>query len=283
MNELRRVRVRSEDTVFHQYLPGNMHRLLEQAGTVCVGVIYRSMACGAALAECTDLGEYHLRYIFVDPAARLCGVGTYLLRGLLGELKKGGAFLVKAVYSPGMLEENKQNLGILSRAGFSAAKPISTAFSVQLGSIRCVEVRLPEGMVVYTAKELPEEIIPQYEALVEWGRVPGFIDARKLQSPSPEMTTFCCVDGELTGIFLIDEREDGLCVAGLHVMEEHRKGRSAAAMIHRTLCEARGLYPPDTVVYASAINRDSFSLCDKLFQRGATTSKETELLSIYHF
>lgn len=269
--------------MFLQYLPGNMHRLLEQDRTVCVGVIYRSMACGAALAEYTGLGEYHLRYIFVDPAARLCGVGTYLLRGLLGELNKTGAMLVKAVYSPGMLEENKQNLGILTRAGFSASKPISTAFSVQLGNIRCVGVRLPEGMTVYSAKELPEEMIPQYETMVEWERLPRFIDARNLRSPSPEMSTFCCVDGKLAGILLIDVCEDGLCVAGFHVMEEHRKGRAAAAMIDRTICEANRLYPPETVVYTSAINRDSFALCDKLFQRGPTTSKETELLSVYSF
>lgn len=146
------LRVGQGDLPFLQYIPGNLQPLLGRPETVCVGAVFRGFACGIALAEETGGGEYHLRYLFVDPASRLCGLGTHLLRGLLGLLRHLGAQVVKAIYTPSMLVGGGQRLGVLERAGFSPLKPISTAFSVPLESIRRPEVTLPPGMAVYTAE-----------------------------------------------------------------------------------------------------------------------------------
>ena len=283
MEELTLLRVRGAEGPFLQYLPQNFHPLLEREENVCVGAVYRGMACGAALAEASSPGEYSLRYIFVDPAARLCGLGTYLLEGLLGQLQEEGAWQVKALYSPGMLANGGQTLGILERAGFSPPKPISTAFSVRLRDIRDPNPTLPERMEVYNALELPQPLVDAYEDLVLDGTLPEFADARQLKAPSAELTSFCAVDGALAGVLLVDRREDSLCVAGLYVGEGYRRGRTAAALISKTLREARELCPPETEVFTSAINRDSFSICDKLFQRSGTTYKETEFLSVFQF
>ena len=105
MEELTLVRVREAEEPFSQYLPKNFHPLLSREDNLCVGAVYKGMACAAALAEAADFGEYHLRYIFVDPAARLCGLGTYLLNGLIGQLQKMGAVRLKAIYTPKMVEK----------------------------------------------------------------------------------------------------------------------------------------------------------------------------------
>ena len=78
-----------EDKAFSQYIPENFRAMLGRDDTVCVGAAYGTSACGAALAQREQGGDYCLRYIFVDPKARLCGLGTYLLRGLLAALCQG--------------------------------------------------------------------------------------------------------------------------------------------------------------------------------------------------
>ena len=283
MEELNLVRVDTADPVFLQYLPGNFRHLPGRDEAVCVGAVYQGMACGAALAEETAPGVYYLRYLFIDPRARLCGLGTYLLRGLLGELDGRGAFEVKAVYTPGMLEEGRQTLGVLERAGFTAPKPISTAFSVRLGDIRIPEAELPQGAEVYTADEMPDALIDAYEALLLRNALPAFVDPGELGSPQADLTSVCAVDGQLAGILLVDRQEQALCVAGLYVMEAHRKGFVTPALIANSIGSALALYPPETEVIVSAINRQSFALCDRLFRRNSTTHKETELLSVYRF
>lgn len=283
MDELRLVQVRETDTPFLRYLPGNFQPLLGSEGIVCVGAIYQGLACGAALAEEAAPGEYYLRYIFIDPKARLCGLGTYLLRGLLGRLAESGAVEIKAIYSPSMLEKGRQTLGILERAGFSAPKPISTAFSVRLGDIRCPEVTLPEDMVVYSIKDAPKALKDIYAELVLCGGLPDFADATTVKSPSAEISSFCAADGELAGVLLIEQQENALAVTGLYVLEPFRRGYTAAALIGKSVREAQKLCPPETEVSVSAISRESFALCDKLFRRGSTTTKETEFLSAFEF
>lgn len=283
MEELTLVRVREAEEPFSQYLPKNFHPLLSREDNLCVGAVYKGMACAAALAEAADFGEYHLRYIFVDPAARLCGLGTYLLNGLIGQLQKMGAVRLKAIYTPKMVENEGHTFGILERAGFSSPKPISTAFSVSLGDIRDPSPTLPDEMKVYNALELPQELMDAYEDLVLDGSLPDFADARQMKAPSAEITSFCAVDGKLAGLMLVDRRDGGLYVAGLYVLDGYRRGRTAAALIGKSLCEARRLCPPETEVFTSTISREAFSICDKLFKRNSTTNRETELLSIYSF
>ena len=143
MERLRLQLVGPEDGAFRQYIPGNLRPLVGREDTVCVGAAYGAAACGAALAQRDRRDGYDLRYIFIDPSARLCGLGTYLLRGLLGQLRARGARQVRAIYTPGMLEGGGQTLGILERAGFSAPEPVSTGFSTRLGDIPDVDVPPP--------------------------------------------------------------------------------------------------------------------------------------------
>ena len=57
-------------------------------------------------------------------------------------------------------------------------------------------------------------------------------------------------------------------------------GGGAGAMIARAIRAARALYPPDTLVWTSTLNAQSFAMCSKLLLRGEGGIKETELLSV---
>lgn len=112
--------------------------------------------------------------------------------------------------------------------------------------------------------------------------MPQFACSTAAVSPAPELCTFCTAEGELAGVMIVDRQDGALVVAGLYVMEPFRRGRTAAALIQRTLQEAQRLCPPKTEVFVSAVTRESFALCDKLFRRTSATRKETELMSVYH-
>ena len=282
MEELHLRLVGPKDGAFLQYVPGNFRELLGQDGTVCVGAVYGRSACGAALARRDRWGGYELCYIFVDPRARLCGLGSYLLRGLLGQLRERGAWQVRAFCSPGMWESGRLS-GILERAGFSPPEPVSTGFSTRLGDIPHVTPPAAPELAVYSALEAPEEVRDAYLALLDAGELPGFADAGRLERPWRELSSFCTVGGALSGWLLIDRRGEGCHLAGLYVQPEFRRGRTAAALIARSLQAARELLPPETEVWASAIDRNAFSLCDKLLRQGGRAVKETEFRLVYTF
>lgn len=268
-----------EDKAFSQYIPENFRAMLGRDDTVCVGAAYGTSACGAALAQ----REHCLRYIFVDPKARLCGLGTYLLRGLLGQLCARGAREVKAIYSPSMLENGKQTLGILERAGFSRPKAVSTSFSTQLGDIPDVSVPPSPSLAVYSVLDAPPEVQNAYQVLLGSGALPDFANLVYLTHPWKELSSFCMENGALSGIFLIDRKGEGCHLAGLYVLPAFRGGRTAAALLAQSIRTAKAILPPETEVWASAIDRNAFSLCDKLLLRGNRAVKETELCSIYRF
>ena len=257
--------------------------MLGRDDTVCVGAAYGTSACGAALAQREQGGDYCLRYIFVDPKARLCGLGTYLLRGLLGQLCARGAREVKAIYSPSMLENGKQTLGILERAGFSRPKAVSTSFSTQLGDIPDVSVPPSPSLAVYSVLDAPPEVQNAYQVLLGSGALPDFANLAYLTHPWKELSSFCMENGALSGIFLIDRKGEGCHLAGLYVLPAFRGGRTAAALLAQSIRTAKAILPPETEVWASAIDRNAFSLCDKLLLRGNRAVKETELCSIYRF
>ena len=275
--------VRPADTAFLQYIPGNFRPLLEKEGTVCVGAVYGPWACGAALAQPAGGDEYYLRYIFVDPKARLCGLGTYLLRGLLGQIKARGGKAVKAVYSPSMLEGEKQTLGILERAGFSRPEPFATGFSTCLGDIPPLDMPCAGDLEVYSLRDAPREVGQAYQALLQAGELPDFADAGALERPWEELSCFCTEKGTLSGIFLLDRKGEGCHLAGLYVLPGFRGGRTAAALIARTIRSAKELLPPETPVWTSAIDRNAYSMCDKLLRQGDRAEKETELSCVYMF
>ena len=282
MERLRLCAVGPADRAFLQYIPGNFRPLLDKPETVCVGAVYDGAACGAALAERCPEG-YYLRYVFVDPAARLCGLGTYLLRGLLGRVKARGARELMAVYSPEMIQGRGETLGILVRAGFSRPEPLATGFSTCLGDIPPVEADLPPEMAVCSAQDLPGTYRRAYEQLAAAGEVPDFALLSRLEDPWPELCSFCLTAEGLNGWFLVDRRGEGCHLAGLYVRPAARRGRTAAALIAHTLQRARALLPPETVVWTSAIDRNAYSLCDKLLRQGAQAEKETELYSVCRF
>ena len=283
MGQLNLCTVGPQDTAFLQYIPACFHPLLDQEGTVCVGAVYNGASCGVALAERYTWGKYYLRYIFVDPKARLCGLGTYLLRGLLGRLQGKGAKWVKAVYDPSMLEGERQILGILERAGFSQPEPISTNFSTRLGDIPELDIPLPPSMAVYSAADAPPEVQEAYIDLLEGKDLPAYADVRGMEGVSAELCSFCAVEGKLSGIFLIGRKADGICLEGLYVLPAFRGGRTAVALISRSIRAGKAILPPETEVWTSAISRESFSLCDKLLRLGSRAKKETEFSCIYQF
>ena len=173
MEQLRLYLIGPEDRAFFQYIPGNFRGLLGRDDTVCVGAVCGSAACGAAIAQREQGGGLcYLRYIFVDPKARLCGLGTYLLRGLLGQLRSRGAQEVQAIFSPSMLESGGQTLGILERAGFSRPKPVSTGFSTRLGDIPDVKYGPSPEMAVYSALDAPQAVRDAYLSLLDAGELP---------------------------------------------------------------------------------------------------------------
>ena len=272
-----------EDKAFSQYIPENFRAMLGRDDTVCVGAAYGTSACGAALAQREQGGDCCLRYIFVDPKARLCGLGTYLLRGLLGQLCARGAREVKAIYSPSMLENGKQTLGILERAGFSRPKAVSTSFSTQLGDIPDVKFSPSPGLTVYSVQDSPAAVQDSYLSMLDAGELPDFADMNRLTRPWGELSSFCVEQDTLSGVFLIDHRGEGCHLAGLYVLPEFRGGRTAAALIARSIGAARTILPPETEVWASAIDRNAFSLCDRLLLWGNRAVRETEFCAVYSF
>lgn len=283
MQRLHLCPVGSGNSAFLQYIPGNFRPLAGRGDTVCVGAVFDGLACAAALAQEDRQGIYYLRYIFVDPKARLCGLGTYLLKGLLGQVRARGGRAVKAVYSPSMLEEGKQTLGILERAGFSPSEPYSTGFSTRLGDIPDVPPPLSREVAVYSALDAPEAVQDAYQALLEAGALPPFADVGEVDRPWGELCSFAAVNGELSGVFLIDRKGEGCHLAGLYVLPPFRHGRTAAALIARSLQTAKELLPPDTPVWTSAIDRNAYSICEKLLRLGDRAEKETEFCAVYTF
>ena len=272
-----------EPGAFSQYIPGNFRALLGREDTVCVGAVYGAAACGAALAQQEQGNSYCLRYIFVDPRARLCGLGTYLLRGLLGQLRIQGAREVRAVYSPSMLEDGRQTLSILERAGFSRPKPAATSFSTRLGDIPDVDLAPSTELEVYSALDAPKEVRDAYLSLLKAGELPDFANMNGLTRPWGELSSFCTERGALSGALLIDHKGEGCHLAGLYVLPEFRGGRTAAALIARSIGAARAILPPETEVWASAIDRNAFSLCDRLLLWGNRAVRETEFCAVYSF
>ena len=284
MEQLRLYLIGPEDRAFFQYIPGNFQSLLGRDDTVCVGAVCGSAACGAAIAQREQGGGLcYLRYIFVDPKARLCGLGTYLLRGLLGQLRSRGAQEVQAIFSPSMLESGGQTLGILERAGFSRPKPVSTGFSTRLGDIPDVKYGPSPEMAVYSVLDAPQAVRDAYLSLLDAGELPELADLDRLDRPWEELSGFCTEKGELSGVFLLDHKGEGCHLAGLYVLPEFRGGRTAAALIAWCIRTAKALLPPETEVWASAIDRNAFSLCEKLMRRGDLAVKETELCAVYTF
>ena len=97
------------------------------------------------------------------------------------------------------------------------------------------------------------------------------------------LSSFCVEQDTLSGVFLIDHRGEGCHLAGLYVLPEFRGGRTAAALIARSIGAARTILPPETEVWASAIDRNAFSLCDRLLLWGNRAVRETEFCAVYSF
>ena len=84
-------------------------------------------------------------------------------------------------------------------------------------------------------------------------------------------------------VLLVDRLAGGYQIAGLYVLPPYRSGRTAAALLARTIEAAKAILPSDTQVWTSAIDRGGFSLCDKLLRQGRHAQKETEFYAVYQF
>ena len=84
-------------------------------------------------------------------------------------------------------------------------------------------------------------------------------------------------------ILQVHEGGQTLIVMPLNVLPEFRGGRTAAALIARSIGAARTILPPETEVWASAIDRNAFSLCDRLLLWGNRAVRETEFCAVYSF
>ena len=136
---------------------------------------------------------------------------------------------------------------------------------------------------MYSALDAPEGVQDAYMDLLDSGELPAFADAGELKRPWGELSSFCTQGVALSGFLLIDHKGEGCHLAGLYVLPEYRGGRTAAALIARSIQEAKALLPPETEVWTSAIDRNAFSLCEKLLRLGDRAVKETEFRSVYTF
>ena len=180
-------------------------------------------------------------------------------------------------------ERNVNGVVYLTADGFEAAGGVAHGFSTRLGDIPDVTMAPHPELAVYSALDAPEGVQDAYMDLRDSGELPAFADAGELKRPWGELSSFCTQGVALSGFLLIDHKGEGCHLAGLYVLPEYRGGRTAAALIARSIQAAKALLPPETEVWTSAIDRNAFSLCEKLLRLGDRAVKETEFRSVYTF
>lgn len=251
---------------FAGYIPPNMRGVAKNSENICIGAIYEGYACGAALAENTR-GRWYVRSVYIDPKARLCGLGTYLLRGLMGTVKELHATEIILMYTPSMLNDRNYS-SMFQRVGFSAPEPYATTFAVPLGTLVIEGIRATAVTIVpiYKARA---NVRQNYYKRFERMEFPEFADDRGfIYPPEPE----CCllaIDGdEIAGAITVfrDEGRKELFVRGLFVHETKRGKGIAMALITKSFENAVSIYDTDYIVRTSAITLASYGLCDRLFK-----------------
>lgn len=285
MENLSLVRVTSKNSgPFLQYVPGNMQKLLETAANICVGAVYGSYSCGAALVERENDGGFYLRSIFIDPVARLCGMGTYLLRGITGEVQKTGVANLKFVYSPSLLECGTQS-GIFKRAGFRVNNPVATSFSIRLGDIKVPDMSGKDvsGVEILRLSALPDPLQIKYIADADSGAIPPHADIRTATGQSLDFCTLVSlVKGEMAGIIINTFAEGEIVLRSLYIYKAFRRTVITGLLIDQAKKAAEAIFSEDDVVRITSINTESYSLCEKLF-RNKYMLKETEFIAEYSF
>lgn len=285
MENLSLVRVTSKNNrPFLQYVPGNMQKLLENAENICVGVVYGSNSCGSALVEMEDDGSFYLRSIFIDPLARFCGLGTYLLRGITGEVQKTGAANLKFIYSPSILECRTLS-GIFKRAGFRVNDPVATSFSIRFGDIKVPDLLGKDipGVEILRLSALPDPLLKKYIADADNGSIPPHADIRTAKGKILDFCTLVClVKGELAGIIINTFTEGEIVLRSLYIYKTFRRTAITGLLISQAKKAAEAIISDDDVVRTTSINTESYSLCEKLF-RNNYRLKETEFIAEYIF
>lgn len=263
---------------FRQYIPENLRQDGQSSRHVCVGAVYGDKAIGAGLIRMED-GPY-LRWIFVDPAARCCGVGTYLLKGLLGaagEAYRGEP--VKCVFTSEMWE-NSRVPGILERVGFSGPQPVATRFSARLSELDSPGI-IGEHEIL-PIDELPEDIYLRFTQALYGGELPAYLDYAGLEEPLRECCLACLCRGELAGLLLCERTGEGIMVRGVYIFPAFRQTSVTGALLAEGIRVARTFLPGDMSVYISAINRESFSLSVHVLPEH-TLRKETEYRTEFRY
>ena len=270
---LRLLRIR-EPGPFAGYIPPNMHCAAKRAENICIGAAYLDKACGAVLAESTLEGWY-VRSVYVDPSARLCGLGTYLLRALIGAVQAAGAEELTLMYTPGMLEGGNVS-GAFQRAGFSPPQPYASIFTVPLGAIY-TPAAPDTRMTAEPILTAPPAVKEAYHQKLISGGFPAFVsDDGFLYPPEPRCCLLAYTEDKVAGAIAVfhDEARKELYVRGLYVGELYRGRGVAQTLIRRALETALQIYGPEYPVRTSPITRTLYELCDRYFMHGHG-SKET--------
>jgi len=250
--------------VFAQYIPANHRSTAFASESICVGVSFDGAACGAALCS-PEGGKLYLRWIMVDPQARYCGVGTYLLRGLLGLARHEYAGIpVHCVLSDDMLESSHIP-GCLTRAGFSAPQPFATEFSCPLRALKAPGEVPDEALAVMPLLQLPNPVQSEYDALLKQGALPEFVCADLLERPIPSLCLAAVYAGRLAGLFLCEKADDGIALRGLYVLEAYRAKNMPMALFKAAYETAIRSWPQDTLVTGAGITETSYKICRYFF------------------
>jgi GNAT superfamily N-acetyltransferase len=268
---------------FLQYIPNNMHSLISTPENICVGSIFGNHSCGAAIAE-HENNRYYLRSIFIDPKVRLCGMGTYLLRGITGEVKKAGSKSFKFLYSPSMLAESRLS-GIFERAGFRVANPVAISLSVLFGDLKIPN--FPEkghpGVEIMPLSALPNSLKKKYYADADDGIIPVYADVRTVQDEVLDFCTLACVvEGVLAGIIINLFTEGEIFTRSLYIYEHFRRTSITGLLIKHAIREAATVFKESEVVRTTPINMASYSLCEKVLGKKYLL-KETEFVAEIRF
>lgn len=283
MEKLTLVRIIPQNSgPFRQYVPSNMQEMLENKDNICVGVIYGLNSCAVAIAELTN-DQYYLRSVFVDPKVRLCGLGTYILRGITGEVRKIGAAGLKFLYSPSMLEGARLS-GIFKKVGFRV-DPVATSFSILFEEIKAAVYTREDrpGVKILSLSTLPEDLWEKYQTDADNGLIPPYADVSTAQGEILDACTLACVvEGRLAGIIIITRMETEVLLRGLYIYEGFRKTSVTGLLIGRAIEEGSAILSDKDIVRTTALNFDSYALCERYFMKNCLL-KETEFCAEYHF
>ena len=284
MERLRLQLVGPEDGAFRQYIPGNLRPLVGREDTVCVGAAYGAAACGAALAQRTGGMDTTCGTFSSTPPPGCAAWGPICSGDCWGSCGPGGPGRSGPSTPRGCWRAGGRPWASWSGRGFPRRSRCPRLLHPAGGHPGC------QDHPAAGAGGMQRPGGPGGGA----GPVPGpagdrgSARLRRHGGAGPPLGgPVQLLHGGRRPVRLGSSWTAGgrgVHLACLYVLPEFRSGRTAGALIARSLRAARALLPPETEVWASAIDRGAYSLCDKLLRPGGPAAvKETELCAVYTF